>query len=143
MHDFLNIRPSICCRAALLHPSSVRCRQVAVRPCSAHSITHMSRQVLTGNGKSSPASFLIQSDWEVGCHCATGHLVAQVMMVIIMHTGFGGYGRLGHTVQQDEHKPKKIAVFDRQPVDKDSIVRHLASHIGIFKILKLSQSRSL
>ena len=37
-------------------------------------------------------------------------------------SGNGGYGRLGHTVQQDEHKPKGISVFDRAPVDKKSIV---------------------
>ena len=41
---------------------------------------------------------------------------------MLVYAGFGGYGRLGHTVQQDEHKPKQIAVFDRQPVDKNSIV---------------------
>ena len=36
--------------------------------------------------------------------------------------GNGGYGRLGHQVQQDEHKPRQISVFDRAPVDKNSTV---------------------
>lgn len=37
--------------------------------------------------------------------------------------GNGGYGRLGHTVQQDEFKPRKIETFSgRMPVAEDSIV---------------------
>ena len=39
-------------------------------------------------------------------------------------SGNGGYGRLGHSVQQDEFKPRKIETLTgRMPVQEGSIVR--------------------
>ena len=38
--------------------------------------------------------------------------------------GDGGYGRLGHSVQQDEMAPRQIETFrGRMPVDPHSVVR--------------------
>ncbi|KAK9864895.1 hypothetical protein WJX84_004668 [Apatococcus fuscideae] len=52
--------------------------------------------------------------------CGHNHTLALDDKGAAFTWGNGGYGRLGHQVQQDEHKPRQISVFDRAPVDKNS-----------------------
>ncbi len=41
----------------------------------------------------------------------------------LWEAGDGGYGRLGHSVQQDEFRPRKIETFGgRMPLAEESIV---------------------
>lgn len=55
--------------------------------------------------------------------CGHNHTLAVDSDGIAFSWGFGGYGRLGHKVQQDEHKPRPIESFlGRVRVEKDGLV---------------------
>lgn len=47
----------------------------------------------------------------VAVTCGHNHSIAVDSDGIAFSWGFGGYGRLGHKVQQDEHKPRPIETF--------------------------------
>ncbi|GMH42697.1 hypothetical protein BSKO_10616 [Bryopsis sp. KO-2023] len=56
----------------------------------------------------------------VAVTCGHYHTIAVDSDGIAFSWGFGGYGRLGHKVQQDEHKPRPIETFlGRIRVEKD------------------------
>jgi len=45
--------------------------------------------------------------------CGTNHVVALDHKKRVFTWGFGGYGRLGHSEQKDEHRPRLVQHFDR------------------------------
>lgn len=78
--------------------------------------------------------------------CCQLHMVESTQMhsadIMLAAAGNGGYGRLGHTVQQDEFNPRQIDTFSgRMPVDENSIVRTPVSHFtheGCSKLVTLT-----
>lgn len=59
----------------------------------------------------------------IAVSCGHNHTLAVDSDGIAFSWGFGGYGRLGHKVQQDEHKPRPIESFlGRVRVEKDGLV---------------------
>ncbi|CAK8698299.1 protein RCC2 homolog [Clavelina lepadiformis] len=45
--------------------------------------------------------------------CGANHVVALDSKKRVFTWGFGGYGRLGHSEQKDEHTPRLVQIFDR------------------------------
>nr|XP_002126864.1 protein RCC2 homolog [Ciona intestinalis] len=45
--------------------------------------------------------------------CGNNHVVALDSKKRVFTWGFGGYGRLGHSEQKDEHTPRLLTVFER------------------------------
>nr|CAB3265495.1 protein RCC2 homolog [Phallusia mammillata] len=45
--------------------------------------------------------------------CGVNHVVALDAKKRVFTWGFGGYGRLGHSEQKDEHMPRLVQAFDR------------------------------
>eukprot|EP00058_Branchiostoma_floridae_P028484 XP_002613975.1 hypothetical protein BRAFLDRAFT_67459 [Branchiostoma floridae] len=48
----------------------------------------------------------------VDIKCGTNHTVALDKQKRVFTWGFGGYGRLGHSEQKDEHVPRLVKMFD-------------------------------
>ncbi|XP_019637829.1 PREDICTED: protein RCC2 homolog [Branchiostoma belcheri] len=48
----------------------------------------------------------------VDIKCGTNHTVAMDKQKRVYTWGFGGYGRLGHSEQKDEHVPRLVKMFD-------------------------------
>lgn len=46
--------------------------------------------------------------------CGANHTIALDSKKRIFTWGFGGYGRLGHSEQKDEHTPRLVEAFDRE-----------------------------
>ena len=59
----------------------------------------------------------------IAISCGHNHAIAVDSDGVAFTWGFGGYGRLGHKVQQDEFKPRPIELFlGRVRVDVDDLI---------------------